>query len=78
MQEIRGTKRQKRKVMVTISFQASISDKYLWHHYLSGAKCRLAYGPADATATHCLASVKSRLVLPFWYWLTQAVLEKGH
>jgi len=31
---------------------------------------------------HChspsLASVKSRLVLPFWYWLTQVVLEKGH
>jgi len=29
---------------------------------------------------HCtpssLASFKSRLVLPFWYWLTQAVLEK--
>jgi len=25
-----------------------------------------------------LASVKSRLVLPFWYWLTQVVLEKGH
>ena len=23
-----------------------------------------------------LASYKSRLVLPFWYWLTQAVLEK--
>jgi len=22
--------------------------------YLSGASCRLAYGPADATATHCL------------------------
>jgi len=40
------------------------------HGYLSGARCRLAYGPADATATHCLASVKSRLVLPFWYWLT--------
>jgi len=35
--------------------------------YLSGARCRLAYGPADATATHLsLASVKSRLVLPFW------------
>jgi len=30
---------------------------------LSGARCKLAYGPADATAT--LASVKSRLVLPF-------------
>jgi len=25
-----------------------------WHGYLSGAMCRLAYGPADATATHCL------------------------
>ena len=22
--------------------------------YLSGARCTLAYGPADATATHCL------------------------
>ena len=48
-----------------------------WHGYLSGARCRLAYGPADATATHCLYSVKSRLVLPFWYWLTQVVPEKG-
>jgi len=31
---------------------------------------------------HChslsLASVKSRLVLTFWYWLTQVLLEKGH
>ena len=30
---------------------------------------------------HChslsLASVKSRLVLPFWYWLTRVVLDKG-
>jgi len=24
------------------------------------------------------ASFKSRLVLPFWYWLTQVVLKKGH
>ena len=24
----------------------------------------------------CLASVKSRLVLPFWYWLTRVVLDK--
>jgi len=24
-----------------------------------------------------LASVKSRLVLPFWYWPTQVVPEKG-
>ena len=25
-----------------------------WPGYLSGAKCSLAYGPTDATATHCL------------------------
>ena len=48
-----------------------------WRGYLSGARCRLAYGPADATATHSLASVKSRLVLPFWYRLIQAIPDKG-
>jgi len=48
-----------------------------WHGYLSGARCRLAYGPADATATHSLASVKSRLVVPFWYRLIRVVPEKG-
>ena len=25
-----------------------------WCGYLSGVRCRLAYGPADATATYCL------------------------
>jgi len=30
--------------------------------------------PSDVMS---LASVKSRLVLPFWYWLTQVVLDKG-
>jgi len=25
-----------------------------WRGYLSGARCRLAYGPADASGTHCL------------------------
>ena len=25
-----------------------------WHGYLSGARWRLAYGPADATDIHCL------------------------
>jgi len=47
-----------------------------WRGYLSGVRCRVAYGPADATPTHSLAPVKSRLVLPFWYRLTQVVLEK--
>ena len=27
-----------------------------WRGYLSGERCKLAYGPADATATHCLFS----------------------
>ena len=36
-----------------------------WSGFLSGARCRLAYGPAHATATRCLASVKSRLVFTF-------------
>ena len=35
-----------------------------WCGYLSGARCRLAYGSANATATHCLTSVKFRLFLP--------------
>ena len=48
-----------------------------WRGYLSGAICRLAYGPVDATATHSLASVKSRLVLPFWGRPTRVVLDKG-
>ena len=25
-----------------------------WRGYLSGVRCRLAYGPAGATAAHCL------------------------
>ena len=27
-----------------------------WHGYLSGVSCRLAYCPADSSATHCLFS----------------------
>ena len=37
-----------------------------WRGYLPGARCRLAYGPADATATH-------RLFLqwnPDWFYLS--------
>jgi len=48
-----------------------------WRGYLSGARCRLVYGPADATSTHCLLlQKKTRLVLPFWYWLTRVVSDK--
>ena len=47
-----------------------------WRGYLSGARSRLAYGPADSPATHALASVKSGLVLSFWFRLTQVVPDK--
>jgi len=49
-----------------------------WGGCLSGARCRLALWPSWC---HCLslslASVKSRLVLPFWYRLTRLVPDKG-
>ena len=48
-----------------------------WHGYLSGARCRLAYGNWCHCHSLSLASVKSRLVLPFWYCLTRVVLDKG-
>ena len=51
-----------------------------WCGYLSGARCRLF---AWSSWCHCRpktpssrAPFKSRLVLPFWYRLTQVVLEK--
>jgi len=42
-------------------------------------RCRFAYGPADATATHYLLLIKTGftlLVLPFWYCLTRIVPDK--
>jgi len=47
-----------------------------WSGYLSGARCKwFRYVPADATATSSLASLKSRMVLPFWCRITQVVLD---
>ena len=43
-----------------------------WHGYLNGARCRLAYGPANATATHC-ASCFSKIQIGF-YFLVPAYL----
>ena len=37
-----------------------------WRGYLSGARCWLAYGPADATATHCLLLQYN----PDWFYLS--------
>jgi len=38
-----------------------------WCGYVSGSRCRFAYGPADATAIHSLA-----LVNPDWFYLSGA------
>ena len=37
-----------------------------WRGHLSGARCRLAYGPADVTATHCLLLQWN----PDWFYLS--------
>jgi len=36
-----------------------------WHGCVSGARCRLAYGPADATATHSLLLRKIQIGFTF-------------
>ena len=36
-----------------------------WRGYLSGVRCRLAYGPADATATHVSRSSKIQIGCTF-------------
>jgi len=40
------------RFQLTRHIAQSLSDS--WVSCLSGARCSLAYGPADATATHCL------------------------
>ena len=49
-----------------------------WCDYRSAVRCKwFAYGPANATATpSSLASLKSILVLHFWYLLTQVAWKK--
>ena len=43
-----------RLVFSALTLLAGQQEWVCWHGYLSGARCRLAYGPADATATQCL------------------------
>ena len=38
-----------------------------WRGYLSGARCRPAYSPADATATHCLDFCFSKIKIGFTF-----------
>jgi len=45
-----------------------------WRGYLSAARCRRAYVPADA-AVSCFSNIQ--IGLPFWYRLTRVVRDKG-
>jgi len=45
-----------------------------WCVYLSGTRCSLAYGPADAIVS-CFSKIQ--IGLPFWYRPTHVVPEKG-
>jgi len=38
-----------------------------WRGYLSGARCRFAYGPADPNATHCLLLQEIRVGFGFTF-----------
>ena len=42
----------------------------------AGCLCIVQLMPLHSKIPSSLASFKSRLVLPFWYWLTQVVMEK--
>jgi len=49
--------------------------------YVSGSRCRFAYDPADAIASHYLLLQQIQfgftfLVLPLWCWLTRVVPDK--
>ena len=49
-----------------------------WRGYLSGARVQTCIWLSWCHwHSLSLASVKSRLVLPFWYWLIRVVLDKG-
>jgi len=43
-----------RYVLLNMQYVLEPAPVGCWRGYLSGVRCRLAYGPADATATHCV------------------------
>jgi len=55
-----------------------IRKEHLWLSLERGADClhMVQLMQLHHKTTRSLASFKSRLVLPFWYWLTQIALEK--
>jgi len=49
-----------------------------WRGYLTGVRCRFAYGPDEPTATQCLLvqEINVGFSLPFWYQLTRVIPDK--
>ena len=47
-----------------------------WHGYLPGQGADLHMAQLTPLSFAVSCSSKSRLVLPFWYWLTKVVLDK--
>jgi len=47
-----------------------------WYGYVSGSRCRFAYGPADATATYCLMLQWIQIGFTFLVPVTQVVPDK--
>jgi len=60
-----------------VSASGAASGPYKFQWWCAGVVICLEQGAADATVTpSSLASLKSRMVLAFWYCLTQVVLEE--
>ena len=57
------------ELLVWLSVWSEVQIVCIWSR-------RFTYGPLQLKTPSCLASFKFRLVLPFWYRLTQAVLVK--
>jgi len=49
-----------------------------WHGYLSGARCRFAYEPADTTVTHCLLLQEIQIGFGFTFPVPAHPGSPGH
>jgi len=49
-----------------------------WHGYLSGVRCRFAFGPGDATSTHCLLLQEIQIGFGFTFRVSAHSSSPGH
>jgi len=63
-----------RKIIRTVR---NLSDQVCWHGYLSRVRCMICMWSSWCHCHHIISGcIKSRLIWPFWCWLTQVVLGK--